>query len=263
MKNMRTAVDADTGEIFYAKKTKPKKRERWCRMFQIKLDEVAKDKDLRGMPMSVYLLMISKVDYDNICRFPQILIADELGTTAQYVSKSIRLLREKNIISEVKERGTLVKAYSFNPEYVVKGKMPDEDVIDFDGEVVIEAEEEPQIKVTTRAIKLKATEYVDFDRFWSVWPKKVDGKEARKVWGKLKPNEELFNKITNHCTRAFADTEKKFIPGPAKYLRGEKWNDELITDTPKTGFDSEIPSWERRPGGAPLNGSTYEGELSS
>lgn len=256
MKNMRTVADVDTGEIFYAKKTKPKKKERWCRMFQIKLDEVAKDKDLRGMPMSVYLLMISKVDYDNICRFPQILIADELGTTAQYVSKSIRLLREKNIISEVKERGTLVKAYSFNPEYVVKGKMPDEDVVDFDGEVIIEAKEKEIVKVSKPVFK-----GFDFDLFWSVYPKKVGKKECEKIWKKINVNTDQFDAITNHLLVAYKETEKKFIPNPATYLRGEKWNDEIITEAPKIGFDSEKPSWERRDEHGLFSNSIIEGEL--
>ena len=142
MDDMRTAVDVDTGEIFYAPKVKPKVKAGWCRMFQIKLEEIAKDRDLRGMPISVYLFMISKVDYDNICRFPQILIADELGTTAQYVSKSIRLLREKKIITEIKQRGTLVKAYSFNSKYIVKGKQDKKAaIVDETGEVIVEAEE--------------------------------------------------------------------------------------------------------------------------
>ena len=87
MSDMRTVVDADTGEIFYLPKPKQKNKSGWCRMFQIKLEEIAKDKELRGMPISVYLFMISKVDYDNICRFPQVLIADELGTTASYISR--------------------------------------------------------------------------------------------------------------------------------------------------------------------------------
>jgi hypothetical protein len=252
---MRTAVDADTGEIFYAKKTKPKKKERWCRMFQIKLDEVAKDKDLRGMPLSVYLLMVSKVDYDNICRFPQILIADELGTTAQYVSKSIRLLREKNIISEVKERGTFVKAYSFSTDYVVKGKMPEEAIVDFDGEVVVEAEEKEIVKVTKPVFK-----GYDFDLFWIIYPKKVGKKECQKIWEKMKVSSEQFNAISYHLSLAYKDTEKKFMPNPATYLRGEKWDDEIIVESQKLGFDSEINSFDR-PVDDGFNGNTYEGEL--
>ena len=228
MKNMRTAVDVDTGEIFYAKKTKPKKKERWCRMFQIKLDEVAKDKDLRGMPLSVYLLMVSKVDYDNICRFPQILIADELGTTAQYVSKSVRLLREKKIISEVKERGTYVKAYSFNPEYVVKGKMPDDEAVaDFDGEVIVEAKEKEIVKVTKPLFK-----GYDFSLFWAIYPKKTKKKECEKLWNKLKINSEQFDAISYHLSVAYKDTEKQFIPNPTTYLNGERWNDEIPVSAP-------------------------------
>jgi hypothetical protein len=260
MKGMRTAVDVDTGEIFYAKNSKTKKKKGWCRMFQIKLEELAKDKDLRGMPLSVYLLMISKVDYDNVCRFPQILIADELGTTAQYVSKSIRLLKDKNIISEVKERGTLVKAYSFNTDYIVKGKMSDpaKDIVDCSGDVLVEAEE-PLAKEATRAIKLETPKYVDFNLFWSIYPKKVGKKECQKIWGRLKVEGGKFMAISEHLRLAYIDTEKQFIPNPSTYLNGEKWNDEILTQSVTPSFDSDTPSWKRRP--STFEGSTFEGEL--
>jgi len=151
MSELRTVVDVDTGEILYVPKPKPKKKSGWCRMFQIKLEEIAKDKELRGMPLSVYLFMISKVDYDNICRFPQILIAEELGTTAPYISKSIGVLKKKKIITEIQQRGTLVKAYSFNSKYIVKGKQKKEDaIVDETGEVVVEAEE----KIETKQLKI-------------------------------------------------------------------------------------------------------------
>jgi hypothetical protein len=269
MSEMRTAVDVDTGELFYAPKPKTKVKSGWCRMFQIKLEEVAKDKDLRGMPISVYLFMISKVDYDNICRFPQILIAEELNTTAQYISKSIKLLKTKKIITEVKQKGTLVKAYSFNTKYIVKGKQDKKTGIvdelgdrELDQKAVVSKMEttEAVVKDSLAAQIAIKPKHVHFDRFWAIWPKKVDGKEARKVWDRLKPDEDLFNKIVNHCTMAFVDTEKKFIPGPAKYLRGEKWSDEIInqTDSKPNGFEGK--SWERA-GENNFQGNTFDGEL--
>ena len=254
MDDLRTAVDVDTGEIFYAKKSKQKKKNGWCRMFQIKLEEVAKDKDLRGMPLSVYLLMISKVDYDNVCRFPQILIADELGTTAQYVSKSIRLLKQKNIISEVKERGTLVKVYSFNEDYIIKGKIADK---------IDNPKAEGAVEALSKAVAIKPKpKYIDFGLFWNLYPKKVGKKECQKIWVKLKIGSDQFKAISDHLSLAYVDTDKQFIPNPSTYLRGEKWNDEIVNGAAKTlSFDSDIPSYERRPEKPSYERDIIEGEL--
>ena len=142
-------------------------------------------------------------------------------------------------------------------------------IVDETGEVIVEAEEpcaDPVIvKKELRPAPPKAPECVPFDRFWAAWPKKVDIKDARKVWAKLKPGEELFEKIRAHCTTAYLDTAKNFIPGPAKYLRGEKWNDEIISNKAADPFNTEVPSFERRCENTfdVFNGNTYDGELNS
>ena len=122
MVDHRVVADVLTGEILNIPPPKPKRQQGWVRMFQLNLEELSKDEDLRGMPKDVFLYMVSKMDYTNCCRVPQVKLAREFGTSAPYMSKIIKLLKDKEIIEEVKEVGEM-KYYKFNTKYVCKGKM--------------------------------------------------------------------------------------------------------------------------------------------
>ena len=73
-----------------------------------------------------------------------------------------------------------------------------------------------------------------FDHFWKSYPKKVDKKNSftkfKLVTKKLNDDEftGFVNLITTDCKKRFIDTEVNFIPSAAKYLNGERWNDEII-----------------------------------
>lgn len=90
-----------------------------------------------------------------------------------------------------------------------------------------------------------------FDEFWTVYPKKVGKREAKKAWDKLKkerpPTPEIVAKV-----EALKTTEKwkkeggQFIPNPATWLNAGGWDDELKTELfekppPKT--ESEQPKF--------------------
>ena len=76
-------------------------------------------------------------------------------------------------------------------------------------------------------------DYIAFELFYDIYPKKVDKADAKKVWNRLKPDQALFDIIRDSISRQLGSgnwslSEKNYIPGPAKYLRQEKWNDEII-----------------------------------
>ena len=88
-----------------------------------------------------------------------------------------------------------------------------------------------------------------FDRFWSVYPKKVGKGEARKAFVKLKPSEEL----TERMIKAVAEAKKsdmwtrnngQYIPNPSTWLNQERWEDEL-TVAPEAVSEqkSEVDKW--------------------
>jgi len=75
--------------------------------------------------------------------------------------------------------------------------------------------------------------YITFDKFWSIYPKKVGKADAEKRWNRAKITDDIFNLIANHLSIAYLTTEKKFIPNPSTYINQQRWNDEVITNDQK------------------------------
>ncbi|AEV67392.1 DUF4373 domain-containing protein [Acetivibrio clariflavus] len=70
-----------------------------------------------------------------------------------------------------------------------------------------------------------------FNQFWEAYPKKVGKKEAAKAWDKLKPDGNLFSIIISAIERLKKSPQwtkegGQYIPYPATFLNGERWNDE-------------------------------------
>ena len=77
----------------------------------------------------------------------------------------------------------------------------------------------------------------DFDKFWAAYPKKVAKADARKAWAQTKDiRPELTNLliaiIANCKTESWMKSGGAFIPYPATWLRGERWEDELEVSLP-------------------------------
>jgi hypothetical protein len=77
----------------------------------------------------------------------------------------------------------------------------------------------------------------DFDTFWAAYPKKVAKADARKAWAQTKDiRPELTNLLTainaNCKTESWMKSGGAFIPYPATWLRGERWEDELEVSLP-------------------------------
>lgn len=74
-----------------------------------------------------------------------------------------------------------------------------------------------------------------FDRFWSNYPRRVGKKDAIKAWRKANPDESLVDLIVASVERwkrsdQWTKDKGQFIPYPATFLRGERWNDNDLTD---------------------------------
>jgi hypothetical protein len=81
-----------------------------------------------------------------------------------------------------------------------------------------------------------------FDRFWDVWPKKVAKEAARKAWSKLEPDEDLVEVIIGAVwrqaeSREWQQQDGKYIPYPATWLNGRRWEDESGSGTVLSDFD--------------------------
>lgn len=80
-----------------------------------------------------------------------------------------------------------------------------------------------------------------FAEFWSAWPRKVGKAQAEKAWSKLHPSDDLVTAIL----RAIAAQSRspqwlkdggQFIPHPATWLNGKRWEDETDAKTQAPGL---------------------------
>jgi hypothetical protein len=74
-------------------------------------------------------------------------------------------------------------------------------------------------------------EIYPFDEFWTAYPKKKAKEAAKKAWLKLKPDESLGKTIIQAVlesakTQDWLKENGKYIPYPATYLNGKRWEDE-------------------------------------
>lgn len=69
-----------------------------------------------------------------------------------------------------------------------------------------------------------------FNEFWNIYPKKVNKERARRAFVRIKPNAQLFEQIMcaleihKRCAQ-WQDTQ--YIPYPATWLNGKRWEDEI------------------------------------
>lgn len=95
-----------------------------------------------------------------------------------------------------------------------------------------ELDTEIEKKPISAKSKRNRAEYSElFQRFWSAYPKKVAKGTASKAFEKLCPDESLLQDILTaldwqKCTEQWKQNGGKYIPHPASYLNGRRWEDE-------------------------------------
>jgi hypothetical protein len=85
-----------------------------------------------------------------------------------------------------------------------------------------------------------------FNEFWKVYPKKQAKAEASKAWNQLNPSNGLMAIIINAIQQqkisdAWQKNQGQFIPLASTWLRGGRWEDEMI-DQESTGPHEFIPN---------------------
>ncbi len=71
-----------------------------------------------------------------------------------------------------------------------------------------------------------------FDQFWAAYPKKTAKPDAIKAYGKIKPDEALLARILaaiqkQKATAQWQEDGGRFVPYPATWLNGHRWEDEV------------------------------------
>ena len=108
---------------------------------------------------------------------------------------------------------------------------------DTDIEIDIEKEKRVNSKTKEKNVRPKTDKGVPvgFDLFLNIYPRKVGKKEATKAWLQLDPDETTVTAIVAGVERwkrsdQWTKDEGRFIPYPATFLRGERWNEEDRAD---------------------------------
>ena len=75
-----------------------------------------------------------------------------------------------------------------------------------------------------------------FAEFWAAYPRKVGKAAALKIWKKIKPTTELYERIMKAVeqqkkTAQWRGNAGQFIPYPSTWLNGKRWEDENDTPT--------------------------------
>lgn len=87
-----------------------------------------------------------------------------------------------------------------------------------------------------------------FPQFWAAYPKKTAKQNAQRAWKKLGVTAELFRAIMAGLTQAKASSQwqredGRYIPYPATWLNGRRWEDEQDSPPPPGGT---LPQEERQ-----------------
>ena len=79
-----------------------------------------------------------------------------------------------------------------------------------------------------------------FNDFWVAYPKKKSKDDALKAWLKINPDEQLQQIIIDAVVLATTQDQDwtkdngQYVPFPATYLNGKRWEDEITQKSPKT-----------------------------
>ncbi len=87
---------------------------------------------------------------------------------------------------------------------------------------------------------------VNFEKFYSAYPRKVGRYTAEKSFKKLstKDRQDAYNGLINYCKFWKAnETEKQFIPHPSTFINQKRWEDEI--ELPKEKVVWELDSTGR------------------
>jgi len=115
-------------------------------------------------------------------------------------------------------------------------------------ELTFSREDYERLKEAINQPKVLVTD--DFQDFWMMYPKKSAKIAAQKAWKKLNPSRELVIKIFSALAKAKVCSNWKkdggqYIPLPASWLNGQRWEDELIEERENDKYDPATAALER------------------
>lgn len=74
---------------------------------------------------------------------------------------------------------------------------------------------------------------IDFNLFWDTYPRKIGKTNAKNKFLKIKREllEKIMSSLKNYILTEQWSKDTQFIPHPTTWLNGERWNDEIVTNS--------------------------------
>jgi len=211
-----------------------------------KLQEVLLDYGLEGYGLYWYCieLIVGKIEKEKITfelEHDARIIARNTGCTVQKVEEMMKVFIDLGLFENSKGKITcmkiakrLDKSMTSNPDMrIIIENLKNHDTVMTQSDLtMIESEKVMQDKI--RLDKNINT----FAQFWSSYPKKKSKGAAEKAWKRLKPDEQLVEKIISSIELAktsedWAKDSGKYIPYPATWLNAHGWEDEIQSSEPQ------------------------------
>lgn len=168
-------------------------------------------------------LLWALLEYGETLTMPQ--FSGSLKTAFNFIKKDIDRDREKYIKKCEQNRDNKIKGLSKDNNDCQQSITTDND-----------GQQSILNKINSTNHKIKEDNNSLFVQFWSAYPKKKDKKSAEKAFKKIAPDEALLQTMLNAIEeqKKSAEWQKdngQFIPHPATWLNGHRWEDEIQVTT--------------------------------
>jgi hypothetical protein len=214
--------------------------------------DIAQRKDLTGNEKIVYSIITGRIR-ENGKSWPGLrLIAKDAGITKPTVIEAISKLRAAGLI-EVENRGN-----GRCNHYMISQKSGQEPlpVKDFDRSNIFTTGGQETLPEAVKKLYCNRKNHLiesltrgdddGFSHFWKAYPRRVGKGAARKIWQKIKPDEDLLCRMIAAVERQklSAQWQKdggQYIPHPSTWLNHERWEDEYQTEADPTDTPTFTP----------------------
>lgn len=200
---------------------------------------------LKGNQLQVFAIIHGfSHSEDNEYRGSLQYLCEFTGASRSTVIRSLSELQESGFIDkrEVYENGVKFNRYKASVEMCVYFDTPRVKMTP----PPCQNDTTPRVKMTPHNIEDNIGNKIDntrsasaaleerFSRFWSVYPKKKSKQSALRAWKKIKPSEELTQKIISAVQKQkqWPEWQKdggQYIPYPATWLNSGGWEDEALS----------------------------------
>jgi len=109
----------------------------------------------------------------------------------------------------------------------------------------IHPQEQIERKEKSKKKESRSPSLAEFDRFWKLYPRKENKGQAEKAWTKAVKIADP-EQIIQAVERTPWNEDKQFIPHPASWLNGKRWEDELPNMKPRKLSQAELDEQERK-----------------